>query len=95
LKSKYNESCFTGIFTNFSFFFKQDLVNIIPTTRTSTGNLPVSRQLDFPDSSSTSVFVNQEISGGDMKEKMEQQLRLQREAYNKKPAEDLKQGKMR
>lgn len=64
-------------------------------TRTSTGKLPLPRQLDLPDSSSNRVYVNQKISSGDMKDKMEQQLRLQREANNKKRADDLKQGKIK
>lgn len=73
--------------------FRQDRVNIIPTTRTSTGKLPLPRQLDIPDSSSNrSVYVTQKIASGDMKDKIEQQLRLQREANNKKRAEELKQG---
>jgi hemolysin-activating ACP:hemolysin acyltransferase len=63
-------------------------------TRTTTGKLSLARQLDLPDSSSTNrVYVNQRIASGDVKEKMEQQLRLQREANNKKRAEELKQGK--
>lgn len=62
-------------------------------TRTSTGKLPLPRQLDLPDSSSGHrIYVNQKISTGDVKEKMEQQLRLQREANNKKRAEDLNKG---
>lgn len=75
-------------------FYRQDRITIIPTTRTSTGKLPLPRQLDLPDTSTNNrVYVNQKISSGDMKEKMEQQLRLQREANNKKRAEELKQGK--
>jgi hypothetical protein len=70
---------------------RQDRVNIIPTTRTSTGKLPLPRQLDLPDSSSNRIF-SQKISSGDVKEKMEQQLRAQREANNKKRAEEMKQG---
>lgn len=62
-------------------------------TRTSTGKLPLPRQLDIPDAgTSNRVYVTQKISSGDAKEKMEQQLRLQREANNKRRAEDLKQG---
>lgn len=38
------------------------------------------------------MYVTQKISPGDMKDKIEQQLRLQREANNKRRAEDLKQG---
>lgn len=68
-------------------------MNIIPTTRTSTGKLPLPRQLDVPDSSSNRVYVTQKISSGDMKDKMEQQLRQQRELNTKKRIEDLKQGK--
>lgn len=76
----------------FKTFSRQDRVNIIPTTRTSTGKLPLPRQLDLPDSSSTRVF-SPKITSGDVKEKMEQQLRAQREANNKKRAEEMKQGK--
>jgi hypothetical protein len=66
-------------------------VNIIPTTRTSTGKLPLPRQFDVADSSNR-LTLTQRISAGDAKDKIEQQLRLQREANNKKRAEDLKQG---
>lgn len=41
------------------------------------------------------MFVTQKISTGEMKDKIEQQLRLQREANNKKRAEDLKQGEIK
>lgn len=62
-------------------------------TRTSTGKLPLPRQLDLPDATpSNRVYVTQKIATGDMKEKIEAQLRLQREANNKKRAEDMKQG---
>jgi negative regulator of genetic competence, sporulation and motility len=87
-------SCHVVITNSFFLFYRQDRVNIIPTTRTSTGKLPLPRQLDLPDSSSNNrVYVNQRIASGDVKEKMEQQLRAQREANNKKRAEELKQGK--
>jgi hypothetical protein len=62
-------------------------------TRTSTGKLPLPRQLDLPDSSSTRVF-SPRLASGDVKEKMEQQLRAQREANNKKRAEEMKQGEL-
>lgn len=60
-------------------------------TRTSTGKLPLPRQLDLPDSTnSPRSNSNARTPSGEIKEKMEQQLRLQREAHNKKRADELK-----
>lgn len=72
-------------------FFRIDRANVIPTTRTSTGKLPLPRQLDVADTSSPRIV--QKISGSDAKERMEQQLRQQREANNKKRIEELNKGK--
>ncbi|KAL7039025.1 hypothetical protein ACKWTF_009771 [Chironomus riparius] len=66
---------------------RQERINIIPTTRTTTGKLPLPRQLDLPDS--TSPRPNR-ASSTEIKEKMEQQLKQQREAHNKKRAEEQK-----
>lgn len=59
-------------------------------TRTSTGKLPLPRQLDIPDSSGRAT--GSRASSSEIKEKMEQQLRLQRDANNKKRAEEMKGG---
>lgn len=69
-------------------FNRQDRANIIPTTRTSTGKLPLPRQLDLPDA--TVRVTTSKASSSELKEKMEQQLRLQRDAHNKKRAEEMK-----
>ncbi|CRK99537.1 CLUMA_CG012856, isoform A [Clunio marinus] len=68
---------------------KQERANIIPTTRTSTGKLPLPRQFDLPETPNTNRVLVSRITSADAKEKMEQQLRLQRDANNKKRAEDL------
>jgi hypothetical protein len=60
-------------------------------TRTSTGKLPQPRQLDIQDSSSPRIV--HKISSSEVKEKMELQLRQQREMNNKKRIEDLSKGK--
>lgn len=73
-------------------FPRIDRANVIPTTRTSTGKLPMPRQLEIGDSSSPRII--QKISGTDAKERMEQQLRQQREANNKKRIEELNKGEL-
>lgn len=60
-------------------------------TRTSTGKLPLPRQLDIQDSNSPRIV--HKISSSEVKEKMELQLRQQREMNNKKRIEDLNKGK--
>jgi hypothetical protein len=45
--------------------------------------------LDVPESNTVRVIHNKSTSS-EIKEKMEQQLKLQREAHNKKRAEELK-----
>jgi hypothetical protein len=50
--------------------------------------LPLPRQLDLPDAT-VRVSTNK-VSSNELKEKMEQQLRLQRDAHNKKRAEEMK-----
>lgn len=60
-------------------------------TRTSTGKLPLPRQLDLPDSSSPRIV--HKISSSEVKEKMEAQLRQQREMNNKKRLEELNKCK--
>lgn len=68
--------------------YRQDRANIIPTTRTSTGKLPLPRQLDLPDT--TVRVTSNKASSSELKEKMDQQLRLQRDSNNKKRAEEMK-----
>lgn len=59
-------------------------------TRTSTGKLPLPRQLEIADSNSPRIL--HKITSSEVKEKMEQQLRLNREAVNKKRLEDINKG---
>lgn len=68
-------------------FYRQERINIIPTTRTTTGKLPLPRQLDLPDSTTPRTI---RTTSTDIKEKMEQQLKQQRELHNKKRAEEQK-----
>lgn len=64
----------------------------MPTTRTSTGKLPLPRQYEVLDSKG--IVVSNKATPEQIKERMEQQLRLQRAAHNQKRADEQKnQGK--
>lgn len=68
-------------------------MNIVPITRTTTGKLPLPRQLDVNDSSGGRA-TGSRASSSEIKEKMELQLRQQRDANNKKRAEEMKGSKL-
>lgn len=72
--------------------YRQDRANIVATTRASTGKLPLPRQFDLTDTPNRNSYVTQKIIVGETKEKIEQELRLQREANDKKRVEAMKQG---
>lgn len=61
----------------------------VPITRTSTGKLPLSRN-DQKDVAI--VTTTTKVSAQEIKEKMEQQLRMQRAAHQQKRAQEMSQG---
>jgi nucleosome-remodeling factor subunit BPTF len=73
------------------YFEKETRANLIPTTRTSTGKLPLPRQMEVASDPTTRILVRRPATAAELKEKMETQLRLQRDQNNQKRAEELKQ----
>lgn len=78
-------------------------MTLTPITRQSTGKLPPSRSLDIGSTSSPStttvggkMVVTNKATPEEIKEKLEQQLRLQRAAHHQKRALELqnKTGKL-
>ncbi|CAO1383722.1 unnamed protein product [Diamesa hyperborea] len=67
---------------------KLDKINFLPTTRTSTGKLPLPRQYEVLDNKG--IVVSSKATPEQIKERMEQQLRLQRAAHNQKRADEQK-----
>lgn len=61
---------------------------LLPTTRTSTGKLPPQRLMD--DGITRNLIVSSKSTPEQIKEKIEAQLKIQRDAHNKKRAEDMK-----
>lgn len=64
-------------------------------TRTSTGKLPPARQYEVLSSSNhpKTIIISGKATPEEIKEKLEQQLKLQRQALNQKRALENKQGK--
>lgn len=82
-------------------FYRQERANIAAqpiTTRTTTGKLPAVRTSNAASNESTSsgsnsanrVIVNSKATPEEIKEKMEQQLRIQRAAHHQKRALEQK-----
>lgn len=89
------------------FSSRQEKAHLQPVTRASTGKLPVSRSLEAgsttklanpaaPINSANKVVVGHKATPEEIKEKMEQQLRIQRAAHHKKRALEMakNQGKV-
>lgn len=77
---------------------RQDKVNVLPVTRTATGKLPPTKQLDIVTNNGqgttiikSNVILSGKATSEEIKEKMEQQLRLQRAAHHQKRANEMKQ----
>lgn len=64
---------------------RQDRSNVLPMTRQSTGKLPPARQYDVINSAGKTLALTGK-SSEEIKERLEQQLRLQRAALNHKRA---------
>ena len=87
---------------------RQEKTHLLPVTRTSTGKLPPARQYEVQSggsgagnssgnqvnngSTTRTLIVSSKATPEEIKEKMEQQLRLQRAAHHQKRALELKQG---
>ncbi len=69
---------------------KQDKVNMVPITRTSTGKLPAPKSYD---PIQKTIVISNKQTPEQIKEKMEEQLRIQRAIRNQKRAEDLLNNK--
>ncbi|XP_026472283.1 nucleosome-remodeling factor subunit NURF301-like, partial [Ctenocephalides felis] len=73
---------------------KLDKANILPVTRTATGKLPPVRSAHDPSPTTGGKRLVESVSGKatpeEIKEKMEQQLRMQRAAHQQKRALELK-----
>lgn len=71
-----------------------DKANILPVTRTATGKLPPVRSAHDPSPTTGGKRLVESVSGKatpeEIKEKMEQQLRMQRAAHQQKRALELK-----
>lgn len=63
---------------------------VLPVTRQSTGKLPPARQLDVINSAPGKIVIVTGKTSEEIKDKMEQQLRLQRAALNQKRALESK-----
>lgn len=70
------------------FSYRIEKANAQVITRSRTGNLPPARVI--VDGDTTKVVVTGKASAEEIKEKMEQQLRLQRAAHQQKRALELK-----
>lgn len=72
---------------NFLWCFRQDKPKVLPITRTATGKLPPIRVPEVMVNSGKII-----IKSDDAKEKLEQQLRAQRNVQIQKRVADMKQG---
>lgn len=82
--------------------FRQERANIVlqPITRTSTGKLPTTRAPSGDNNAASTsgnggshkVLVSSKATPEEIKEKMEQQLRIQRAAHHQKRALEMKNG---
>lgn len=82
---------------------RQEKSNVLPITRTATGKLPPARQHEIAGNNSNQQIVGNKTlalgnkaSAEEIKEKMEQQLKIQRAAHHQKRALEMKtQGKIK
>lgn len=75
--------------------YRQDRVTVLPVTRQATGKLPPTRQYDVVNNATPAKTMSLTgKSSEEIKEKLEQQLRLQRQALNQKRALEASKGEL-